>query len=156
MKAKYPQQYRQAKKDLTLLLTVVLKTAGLRKLAGIRLKSSGQVSLGLEVTFLSKVQMKKLNFKYRKKNRPTDVLSFPSPEVFKRAGHLGEVLICVDVMKAQAKELGHPWTHELQVLLAHGILHLLGLDHEKSPKDAKLMARWEKKLLGQAGLIDRA
>ena len=155
MKDPYAPLYRQAKKELTQLLTQVLMTPALRKKAGVKLKKIGQVNLGLEVNFLTTLQMKRLNFKYRKKNRPTDVLSFPSPEFFKKEGHLGEILICVDIMKKQAKETGHPVSRELKVLLGHGVLHLLGFDHEAGPKEAKLMAKWEKVLLGQSGLIER-
>ncbi len=104
--------------------------------------------------------MRQLNREYRKKNYATDVLSFPSPDVFRIQGYLGELVVCLPVLKRQAREQGHSQKAELEVLLVHGVLHLLGMDHEKSQKEARRMARWEKKLLsskqtGRSGLITR-
>jgi rRNA maturation RNase YbeY len=103
--------------------------------------------------------MRRINAKYRGKNRPTDVLSFPAPEIFRQSGLLGELVVCVPVMKAQAKEQGHVANQELRVLLAHGLLHLLGLDHERSAREAARMAMLEQQLLGATAarsLITRA
>lgn len=107
--------------------------------------------------------MARLNGRYRGKPRPTDVLSFPAPEVFRRAGILGEIAICGPVLREQAREEGHGPALELDVLLVHGLLHLLGFDHERSPRAAREMARWERRLLatrasrldGEGGLIRR-
>ena len=110
----------------------------------------------VQVEYVSLQKMARLNGQYRGKNKPTDVLSFPSPEPFFSAGFLGELVICEPVMKRQAKEQGHSLKHENEVLLVHGFLHLLGFDHEKSPSQARVMAGWEKKLLGpDRGLITR-
>ena len=111
--------------------------------------------------------MTELNRAYRGKNRPTDVLSFQPPEVFRKQGMLGELVICLPVLKRQARELGHRPETELRILLVHGVLHLLGLDHELGAREAARMARLEARLLeklrggklsgNQAkGLIDRA
>lgn len=101
--------------------------------------------------------MAKLNLKYRGKNRATDVLSFPAHPVFWEIGYLGELAICLPVLRKQAKELGHTAEAELEVLITHGLLHLLGLDHEKSVRQAGVMARWEARLLNKrSGLIARA
>ncbi|OFW14544.1 MAG: rRNA maturation RNase YbeY [Acidobacteria bacterium RIFCSPLOWO2_02_FULL_67_21] len=93
-----------------------------------------------------------LNRRYRRKNRPTDVLSFPSAE----PGHLGDIVIAAGVARRQAREAGHPITTEVRVLALHGLLHLLGYDHER---DAGRMARVESRLrrLGglREGLIER-
>ena len=91
--------------------------------------------------------MIQLNHHYRGKDYATDVLSFTAPEPFQRLGQLGELVICLPTLRKQAKEQGHPVGHELEVLLVHGVLHLLGLDHELGPKEAALMARWEEKIL---------
>ena len=64
-----------------------------------------------------------------------------------REGQLGEVVICLPVLKRQARERGHSEVAELEILLVHGALHLLGFDHELGPKQAAAMARWEGKLL---------
>lgn len=91
--------------------------------------------------------MQVLNKNYRGKNYPTDVLSFPVPEPFARMGILGELVICLPVLKAQAVEQKHSASLELDILLVHGVLHLLGFDHELGPKQAREMASWEAKLL---------
>jgi len=104
--------------------------------------------------------MARLNRRYRRKNSPTDVLSFEAPAPFQRHGHLGELIICLPVLKRQARELGHSPERELEVLIVHGVLHLLGMEHESV--DARPMARWESRLLAglspgrSLGLIKRA
>jgi probable rRNA maturation factor len=72
--------------------------------------------------------MRTLNRVWRKKDRPTDVLSFPGGEA--EDAFLGDVAIDVPYAGRQARRLGHSLQREIQVLLAHGILHLLGHDHE--------------------------
>lgn len=114
---------------------------------------------------VGRLRMTRLNLKYRGKNRPTDILSFPSPEVFRAAGDLGELIICLPVLKRQAEGLGHSPRRELDILLAHGLLHLLGLDHERGRAEARRMACFEEQLLerlrpsrtlGSRGLIARS
>jgi probable rRNA maturation factor len=74
-------------------------------------------------------RMRTLNRVWRKKDRPTDVLSFPSGEMGP-AAFVGDVAIDVPYAGRQARRLGHSLEREVQALLAHGILHLLGHDHE--------------------------
>ena len=100
-----------------------------------------------EIQLASTAQMKRVNGKFLKKNFATDVLSFPSGEPFYSLGHLGSVLICLPVLKRQARERKITPEMELQILVAHAVLHLLGLDHEKSAKHAKKMAEFEEDLL---------
>ena len=104
------------------------------------------------------VMIGKLNSKYRHKNTLTDILSFPAPRIFYKQGVLGELVVCIPVLKKQALRFGHSPSQELRILLVHGFLHLLGFDHEKNVKNAKRMEFWEKKLLkSQApGLIERS
>jgi len=99
------------------------------------------------VSLMGNAGMTQLNSMYRGKKRPTDVLSFPSPEIFQRQGHLGELVICLPVLKRQARELKHTPEIELKVLLVHGLLHLLGLDHELGLKQAAEQGRLEQKVL---------
>lgn len=123
---------------------------------GLRALAPSPVTWRVGVRVVSGPQMRKLNYRYRKKNYTTDVLSFPAPEPFYSQGWIGELVVCIPVLKAQARELGHSERRELEVLLAHGLLHLLGLDHEKSRAEARKMARLEARLLGRAmGLIGR-
>jgi probable rRNA maturation factor len=116
-----------------------------------KLKASAQVN----VTVVGSTVMTRLNRQFRGKNSPTDVLSFPAPEVFVDAGVIGELVICLPVLRRQARELGHSPEQELQVLLAHGLLHLLGYDHEVGARKSAIMRRAEVKLLSGVGLIDR-
>lgn len=91
----------------------------------------------ITVVLLTAPQMKKINFQYRKKNKPTDILSFSSAD----PQSLGELLLCTGVLKRQAKENGHSEEAETFYMLVHGILHLLGYDHEESVQEEKLMFR---------------
>jgi len=94
-------------------------------------------------------EIQKLNFRYRNKNEPTDVLSFPlEANVSKGKKLLGDVVISVDQAEKQAKEEKKTLERELETLLIHGILHLLGYDHEVSPKEARRMHRMEKRIEG--------
>lgn len=146
---------KRAHAVLSGLLTEVLKTASLRKRAGIRLPKKGKVYLSLDLEIVDAVTMKKFNRKFRGKNQPTDVLSFPAHSVFQKKGHLGDLMICLPVLISQAQAEKHSPSQELSILLTHGVLHLLHFDHEKGPKFAREMATWEKKLLKAPGLIAR-
>jgi rRNA maturation RNase YbeY len=97
-------------------------------------------------------RVRRLNRRYRCTDRPTDVLSFPSGE----PGDLGDIVIAAGVARRQARAAGHSLQAELRVLALHGLLHLLGYDHER---DAGRMARLEARLRARgglrAGLIER-
>lgn len=131
------------------ILTVIRKTAKecVRHLPK-RMRAKLSKRHSLEVSLVTPIAIKKLNRQYRKKNRPTDVLSFsrwegmamPVPEV-------GDVLICWAVAKEQARENGLTVATEVARLTAHGVLHLFGYDHERSQRDAKIMFRLEEKIL---------
>lgn len=115
-------------------------------------------SLEVDLEFLSTPKMKKLYKSAFGKLHLTDVLSFPSPEPFYSQGQIGEIVISLEQAKKQAKAFGHPLKNEIQLLVIHGLLHLLGFDHERGPKAAKTMASLEKKLLPKSfpSLITRA
>ena len=89
--------------------------------------------------------MRALNRQFRGKDRVTDVLSFPAES----RGFMGDIVIAAGVSKRQAREAGHSAQTELRVLALHGLLHLLGYDHESD--DGK-MARTELRLRKKAGL----
>lgn len=110
----------------------------------------------VEVFLVSEKKMSALNGQYRKKKKPTDVLSFPVPEVFQEFGMLGSLVICVPVLKKQAQEMGHSVQKELTILLVHGVLHLLGYDHENGASEARVMKKLESRLLSGVGLIQRS
>ena len=94
---------------------------------------------------VSDARVRTLNRVYRKKNVPTDVLSFPAGE----PRQLGDVVIAAGVARRQARAAGHPMQTELRVLALHGLLHLLGYDHET---DGGRMARLEARLRRRGGL----
>jgi probable rRNA maturation factor len=101
-------------------------------------------------------RVQQLNRRYRRKDAATDVLSFPASADRLRRGrpsdeprYLGDVVIAAGVARRQAREAGHSLQHELRVLALHGLLHLLGYDHEH---DAGRMARVEARLRLRGGL----
>jgi len=99
----------------------------------------------MTVAIVSDARVRTLNRKFRKKDAYTDVLSFPADE----PGYLGDVVISEGVAARQARAAGHPLSTELRVLALHGLLHLLGYDHER---DDGQMARLERRLRRSGGL----
>src|SRR5688572_24841554 len=100
------------------------------------------------VAVVSDAEVRALNLRYRRKNAATDVLSFPAEESGP-APYLGDVVIAGGVARRQAKAAGHALRTELRVLALHGLLHLLGYDHET---DNGRMARLEARLRRRGGL----
>jgi probable rRNA maturation factor len=126
----------------------------------------GTVTLAL----VGNARMRTLNREYRSKDYATDVLSFPTEHSVEadalpsrprrsRAAvrHLGDIVIATGVAARQARDAGHSVATELRVLALHGLLHLLGYDHEH---DQGAMARMERRLRRRGGLreglIERA
>ena len=98
-----------------------------------------------------------LNLQYREKDKPTNVLSFPSdmPEEMLSlldAEPLGDLVICIPVVLQEAKEQHKTPSDHFTHLLVHGILHLLGYDHETSELDAEEMEALEVKILKKLGV----
>ena len=97
--------------------------------------------------------MRRLNREWRAVDRPTDVLSFPAdddgPRVRGQVRHLGDIVIATGVARRQAASAKHAYGTELKVLALHGLLHLLGFDHET---DAGQMRRAEARLRRKGGL----
>jgi probable rRNA maturation factor len=145
---------KEALRALLKLLPYASTSTVLRKKAGFPSLESAP-AFGLDVTFVTRAKMKNLNRKFRGKDAPTDILSFPALEIFARQGHLGDLVICAPILEDQAKRIGHTPAQELHVLLVHGLLHLLGYDHEKSRIESNEMEKWENQILGDVGLIQR-
>lgn len=105
-------------------------------------------SYEMSLLIVNDFQIQIYNYEKRKKNKPTDVLSFPIAENFP-APHkiLGEVVISYETLIRQASELNHSEREEFYRLLVHGVLHLLGYDHERSPEEEKQMQALEDKCL---------
>jgi probable rRNA maturation factor len=109
--------------------------------------ATGHVAIAL----ISDAAMRRLNRTFRGVDTPTDVLSFPAgaPDRHQPVHSLGDLAIALGVARRQATRLGHPLTVELRVLALHGLLHLLGYDHEA---DRGEMGRLEDRLRRAAGL----
>jgi probable rRNA maturation factor len=106
-------------------------------------RARGEVTIAV----VSDARVRALNRRYRRKDYATDVLSFPGD--IERALHLGDIVIARGVARRQAKAAGHTESTELRVLALHGLLHLLGYDHEHDDGE---MARLEKRLRRKGGL----
>ena len=107
----------------------------------------------VNIRVTSNREMQALNRRFRKKNKPTDVLTFPS------AGQetKGDIAISLEIAAANAAELGHSLATEVKVLILHGMLHLAGYDHEiddgeMQAREAELRATFKLPV----GLIERA
>jgi probable rRNA maturation factor len=102
--------------------------------------------------------MRKLNHTYRGKDKPTNVLSFPSDEASDRASgakrrRLGDVAMALGTIKREAKAQGKTVPDHVTHLMVHAVLHLLGYDHEADP-DAEEMEAIERKTLAALGIAD--
>ena len=124
---------------------------------------TGNKKVLIGLSFVNEAGIRELNKKYRKIDKITDVLSFPAMNLtafgkLKAKEHktdidpsnkhlnLGDIIICESVMEAQAAEFGHSTEREQSYLFVHGLLHLLGFDHEK-PEDKLIMRGLEEEIL---------
>ena len=102
----------------------------------------------LTIVFLNDQQMMTYNRDYRNKNYATDVLSFPVNETVDGKYYVGDILISLDRTEAQAQSKGHSSSEELRILLLHGVLHLLGYDHETDHGQMNRLERKMQRVLG--------
>jgi probable rRNA maturation factor len=127
-----------------------LPSRKIKKIALKILELVAEKNTELSLALIGNTEMRRLNAKYRKKNYPTDVLSFPVDGIVpKETRLLGDVIISVEKAAEQAEDRGHSFELELITLLIHGVVHLLGYDHERSAKEARAMARVEKRIYRQ-------
>ena len=120
----------------------------LKKVGQIVLKGEGKEKYTLSIALIKEKEIRGLNKKYLKKDKPTDVLSFSqvsdfSEKIKEFENILGEVIICPQVVKRNAEDFNVPFEKELAKVLIHGILHLLDYEHEKSDKKWKEMQEKE-------------
>src|SRR5262245_62846057 len=119
----------------------------LKKIAQKALEIVEQDHAELCLILVGDAEIRKLNAKFRKKDYPTDVLSFPAGDQLPEGlSILGDVVISVEKARTQSKERRRTLNEEMVTLLIHGIVHLLGYDHERSAKDARIMERLEKRI----------
>jgi probable rRNA maturation factor len=114
-----------------------------------RAQTLARVKGEVDILIASNKRLRELNRRFRRKNKPTDVLSFPRPSG-------GDIAISAQIAAENAQRYGHNLATELKILVLHGMLHLAGYDHES---DNGRMARVESRLRSQlklpASLIDR-
>jgi rRNA maturation RNase YbeY len=119
----------------------------------------------LSLMLVSDSAIRRLNRDFRAKDQPTDVLSFPQLDESSEAASsaesvatdgpacaLGDVVISLDTARQQARELEQSVAHRIRTLLIHGLLHLLGYDHERSKAEARRMFAREREL---AAMLER-
>ena len=117
-----------------------VKPARLRKAARAALEQQ-RLQGDLTIVITGNAQLRALNRAFRQVDAPTDVLSFATddqPQASKQTCYLGDVIISYTQANAQAKAGGHPVEAELQLLVVHGVLHLLGHDHDTRPDKARM------------------
>jgi probable rRNA maturation factor len=113
---------------------------GLARLAAATLRAEGVGRAELSVSFVNEQEMAELHLRYLHESGPTDVLAFPLDDSDDDVRVLGDVVICPEFAAANNPDL----RAEMRLLLVHGILHLLGYDHEEERERARMWARQER------------
>ncbi|GBD09818.1 Endoribonuclease YbeY [Candidatus Thermoflexus japonica] len=128
------------------------RVAGLRRAARAVLRRHGlEDRAALTVALVDEETIRRLNRIYRGIDAPTDVLSFPARvEIPPGIRYLGDVVIAFPYAVRQAQQEGHPLDGELALLTVHGVLHLLGYDHETGPERRRMWAI-QREILRQLG-----
>ena len=129
---------------------VVVDCKRLRQVADLVLESLGFEEAELSVLLVSDRRIQQLNRQYLARNRPTDVLAFAQWEGGGEALHpdwLGDVVISAETAEEQAAQECAELNQELDLLLVHGILHLIGYEHTGASEEAAVMGRKQRQLL---------
>lgn len=145
--------------EIANLTEIKIDEKSLVKKADLVLAGEGKDDAEVSIVIVGEDKIKEINNKYRKKDNPTDVLSFAFSEDNGLYGGLprdggtppfyGEVVICPVYIEGYAKKFNLDYNKELARALIHGVLHLLGYDHERSQKEAVLMRKKEDYYLSQ-------
>jgi probable rRNA maturation factor len=140
------------------LVTVSKKITGVSQLALARFLTKARRVIGsgqVDVLITSNGEIQELNGRFRRKDKPTDVLSFPVS--IESDNFAGDIAISAEIAAENARRLGHSLNEELKVLVLHGLLHLAGYDHETDQGEmACREARLRKQLNLPQSLIERA
>jgi probable rRNA maturation factor len=145
-----------ASETAALLFEVPTPGVSRRSLNGFANRLVSEVSRGRTYNCLltKDSKLRRLNREFRKKDRATDVLSFPAAS---SNGFLGDIAISYPRAQRQAAEYGHSVQTEIEILMLHGVLHLLGMDHETDRGQmARAENKWRAALGLPRGLIGRA
>ena len=135
-------------------LTPDVEAALVEKAAQVTLRhQAAPAEADLTIVLSGDDQLQELNRQWMGVDAPTDVLSFPSDQTDPETGapYLGDILISVSRAASQAASAGHPVEAEVQLLVAHGVLHLLGHDHADADEKAR-MWQAQAEILAQLGL----
>ena len=130
------------KEDYSYLVTLLNYSIDKLKIDGI-----------FSVVFIDDEKMHSMNLKYRNIDRTTDVLSFALNDENSVRGEnmLGDIFVSIPKMIEQAKDYGHSKKRELSFLVVHGLLHLLGYDHQTNEEE-KIMFDLQEEILNEAGI----
>ncbi len=131
--------------EINNLTTSKIDKSFLKKVAKIVLIGENKEEAGLSIALMGEGRIKELNKKYRGKNKVTDVLAFNGNPKLNLG--LGEIVICLPEVKKNAKKFNTIFKKELARVLIHGILHLLGYEHEKDKGAAEKMEKKQEKYI---------
>jgi probable rRNA maturation factor len=123
-----------------------VSAASLARFAGRAQRAAG-LRGRVSILVTGSAELRRLNRRYRRADKPTDVLSFPA----RGNGLAGDIAISAEVAAANARRFGHSPAAEVKILILHGLLHLAGLDHDDA-RDHGRMSRREEKLRRRLGL----
>ncbi|MGB9620865.1 MAG: rRNA maturation RNase YbeY [Brevinematia bacterium] len=126
-----------------------LKNSLIKQIADYTLKTQNKDNVEMSIVLCDNKEMKEYNSTYRGKDYPTDVLSFVDGERIGRYIYLGDIIISIDKVIEQSKEFEVEPEEEFVRLLVHGILHLIGYDHETSEEDEKIMMEIQDKIIDE-------
>ena len=133
--------------ELTDLTNSNADTNRIKSLADFSLRSLGiHPESELSISLVDMEEMSSLHMRWLDESGPTDVLSFPMDELKPNSssdgpGILGDIVLCPEYAKKQAVEIGHSLQAELEVLVVHGVLHLLGFDHRENDEKKMMFSR---------------
>jgi probable rRNA maturation factor len=152
-----PPRLRSARRLKTSVNLVLLDPTWIRVLPGVErlVRKAARAATAnrkrsLTVALADDRRMRALNARDRKKDKPTNVLSYPSGE----RDFLGDVVLARQTVWREAKSQGKTAADHLAHLVVHGTLHLLGYDHETSEADAERMEALERRILAKLGIAD--
>lgn len=149
---------------MSVTIDIAVETAAWKKLADAEsvvrraietaLDDAGETEGEVGIVLCSDTRMQELNRAWRGKDKPTNVLSFPaSPSGEGTARHFGDIVLAYETLAREAEAEGKTPEAHLSHLAVHGMLHLLGFDHEND-RDADKMEKRERKILARLGIPD--